>query len=77
MTVPQSRKFKKGRDYELDMKTPDEDEVKTRRKYLQQTNHYTQVVKQVIDGILHYLLYKSEKPTRLRFYPLPIGRMQI
>lgn len=58
------------RDYKLDLASPLEFEVKIRKRNLQRSNHYTKIVKEVIDGVLHFLLYKSKKPTRLRFYPL-------
>ena len=69
-TVAKVRKFRGDREYKFDMMSTLEFEVEIRRRHLQRTNHYTQIIKQVIGGVLHYLLYKSEKPTRLRFYPL-------
>lgn len=69
-TFAKVRKFKKGRDFKFDMMSTNESEVKTRRQHLQSTNHYTQIVKQLIGGVLHYLLYKSKKSMYQRFYPI-------
>lgn len=64
------------RDYTLDLSSPLEFEVKVRKRNLKRSNHYTKVEKKVVDGILHYLLYKSKKPTRTRFFPIA-GRVQV
>ncbi len=64
------------RDYTLDLQTTVEFEVDVRRRNLMRSNHYTKVVKEIIDGVLHYLLYKSKKPTRARFYPIA-GRVSV
>ena len=64
------------RDYKLDMKSTLEFEVNIRRRNLQRSNHYTRVVKEVIDGLTYYLLYKSKKQTEQRYYPL-FGRVQV
>ena len=66
----------RGRDYSLDMQSTLEFEVEIRRRNLKRSNHYTRVIKKVIDGVVHYLLYKSEKSEFYRYYPLA-GRIGI